>query len=778
MPRFVLLCLLLTAVALAAQPQIISIPCSAVRDAFPASSLRESMSQLDAAGWDVLHYDAHQVIAVDAARPFSTFPSVTILSEYPPRQPLYLMDKIFPERFGLQNEGEILLELDSAFLIRSHLNEHQLRQSFAAKFTPLSLEPMIFPRVKPLAPPSRGYRSDLAQLVSSVSADSVLYKIQSLQDFGTRYAYAGNQLQVAQWVKQQFESYGFANVELQPFVYNNHQQYNVIATLPGTLYPDQYVILGGHHDSIVSTSSGDPYVTAPGADDNASGATAVMEIARVMMANNFQPKASIRFMTFGCEELGLKGSYHDAEIIHNQGLDLRLMINFDMIANNTDDPSQWTVRQIPYDGSLDYTNYALSIMQQYSSLNCFADDEWFNCTRSDSYPYWLKGYNILYFFEKELDSSIYHTIHDTVQNLDVDYCTEVIRSAVACAAIFADLEEIDSIPLANQATAVSPTSFTANWEALPNALDYWLDVYQKDPSDPASGLFFSEYLEGTSYNRALEIFNGTGSTVDLGDYKVEYYSTSAQTPTSTLNLSGTLENGEVYVIAHSSAKQNITQRAHKLVSGGVMAFDGNDQLVLRHNSGEIMDIFGRIGSNPGTYWSSGSIVTRDRTLVRKSSVTGGVTQNPVSGFPTLGTEWDCYLVDTCSNLGLHVYETLNHVDGFENHPVGLATSCEVGGLAPNNIYYYVVSADVGYGVFGSSNEVSVETSLFTPIPSFSMENESLLLKWTPSENAAKYRIEASHNPYGSFSQVLETPDLQMEVDTAQARKFFRVTALP
>ena len=190
MPRFVLLCLLLTAVALAAQPQIISIPCSAVRDAFPASSLRESMSQLDAAGWDVLHYDAHQVIALDAARTFPTFPSITILSEYPPRQPLYLMDKIFPERFGLQNEWEILLELDSAFLIRSHLNEHQLRQSFAAKFTPLSLDPMIFPQAKPLAPPSRGYRSDLAQLVSSVSADSVLYKIQSLQDFGTRYAYA------------------------------------------------------------------------------------------------------------------------------------------------------------------------------------------------------------------------------------------------------------------------------------------------------------------------------------------------------------------------------------------------------------------------------------------------------------------------------------------------------------------------------------------------------------------------------------------------------------
>lgn len=778
MPRFLLICLLLAAVALAAQSQIISIPCSALRENFPAASLRESVRLLDAAGWDILHYDASQIIVVDAGQ-LPSFSGVKSLSEYPPRQTLYLMDKISSERFGLQYEGEILLELDSAFLVRSDLDEHLLRQSFAARFTPLSLEPMCFPQSRPLAAPSHEYRSDVMQLVSSVNADSVLYKIQSLQDFGTRYAYAGNQLQVAQWVKQQFESYGFTDVELQPFVYNNHPQYNVIATLPGTQYPDQYVILGGHHDSIVSTSSGNPYEIAPGADDNASGATAVMEIARVMMANNFQPKASIRFMTFGCEELGLKGSYHDSDIIHNQGLDVRLMINFDMIANNTEDPSQWTVRQIPYDGSLDYTNYAISIIQQYSSLGCFADNDWFNCTRSDSYPYWLKGYNILYFFETELDASKYHTINDTVENLDVAYCTEVIRSAAACAAIFADLQEIDSIPVATEATAVSPSSFIANWEALPNALSYWLDVHQKEASGPASGLFFSEYLEGTGSNRALEIFNGTGSSVNLGDYRVEYYSAAAQTPTATLDLSGILEDGEVYVIAHINAKSNIQQRAHKLVNGGVMAFDGNDQLVLRHkNSGEFLDIFGRIGENPGSYWHAGEIITRDRTLVRKSSVTGGVTHNPASGFPTLGTEWNCYLVDTCSKLGHHVFETFTYVDGFENRDLGLATSCEVNGLNPNNTYYYVLRADLGYGVFGSSNEISVQTQLFSPLASFSQENDKLLLKWSQSEGASKYRIEASHNPYDNFSHLLETTELQMEVDASGNRKFFRVTALP
>jgi len=74
----------------------------------------------------------------------------------------------------------------------------------------------------------------------------------------------------------------------------------------------------------------------------------------------------------------------------------------------------------------------------------------------------------------------------------------------------------------------------------------------------AVDLFFSEYLEGTSYNKAIEIFNGTGSAVDLSDYKVELYTNGSNTANNTLVLSGTLENDDVYVISHPSANADIS----------------------------------------------------------------------------------------------------------------------------------------------------------------------------------------------------------------------------
>ena len=70
------------------------------------------------------------------------------------------------------------------------------------------------------------------------------------------------------------------------------------------------------------------------------------------------------------------------------------------------------------------------------------------------------------------------------------------------------------------------------------------------------GLFFSEYIEGTSYNKAIEIYNGTGVPVDLSLYKIQLYSNGGTTP-SERTLSGTLAHGDVYVIAHGSANAAI-----------------------------------------------------------------------------------------------------------------------------------------------------------------------------------------------------------------------------
>ena len=774
MVKCLLICLLLLATALSAQNAILGVLISNLKAEFPARDLRASVLQLSQAGYSVLHYDASYAIVIAPDRPTPAFPGALVLSEFPPRQHLYLLSEppmAAPAELGAT--GKILLELDSALLFASDLDEEELRARTSCQITQLSLSPIRLTASKPLPPWAGVLRADVAQLVSSVSADSILARIQHLQDFGTRHAYTDTRLPVAQWIQQQFLSFGISDVQLQEFSHNGYPQYNVVATLPGTEFPDQYIIIGGHHDS----TSNDAYNFAPGADDNASGAAAVMEIARVMLLSNHQPKASVRFMTFACEELGLKGSYNDSAIIHTAGMDVRLMMNFDMIGNNEHDPSEWVVRQIPYDGSLAYTDYAVGITEQYTSLDSYADEGWFNCSRSDSYPYWQKGYNIIYFFEEDMDSATYHTVYDVVDSLEIDYCTEVIKGAVACAAIFADLEELSGIPVATPATEICTDSFTANWEAVSGATGYWLDVYQTLNHGPASELFFSEYLEGTGYNKALEIFNGTGSQVDLSDYLIEYFPNSYTYAYQTLYLSGILEDGEVYVIAHPNSNVVIRDRSD-LQSALVTSFDGDDQIALKKlSTGSYVDIFGRIGTDPGSYWGSGILVTQNRTLVRRSTVTGGVTANPASGFPTLYTEWESHPIDSCGNLGTHSMETNAYVPGFEDLSAGLATSSEVYGLSPGENYHYVVRADLGYGTFGDSNVISVSTGLVSPQPFLVKLTNGLVLSWPAVTGASTYRVEAADEPGGEYTLEAETPSLELEITPDRARRFFRVTAI-
>lgn len=170
----------------------------------------------------------------------------------------------------------------------------------------------------------------------------------------------------------------------------------------------------------------------------------------------------------------------------------------------------------------------------------------------------------------------------------------------------------------------------------------------------AADLFFSEYVEGSGNNKYLEIFNGTGLPVDLADYTLYLFGNGFPTATQATALSGTLADGEVFVIRNNLATLGVEA---DLTNNSTMAYSGDDALALSNElKGAYADIFGRIGEDPGTAWTTGSIATVDQTLVRKPSVWQGVTNNPATNFPTLGTEWISYPLDTVSNLGTHVFD--------------------------------------------------------------------------------------------------------------------------
>lgn len=164
----------------------------------------------------------------------------------------------------------------------------------------------------------------------------------------------------------------------------------------------------------------------------------------------------------------------------------------------------------------------------------------------------------------------------------------------------------------------------------------------------ATELFISEYIEGSSNNKVIEIFNGTGSPVTLSNYSVKLYTNGSSSAGSTLLLSlikSTLNHGEVLVISNSQAGPSF--KPIGFYSHGVAGFNGDDAIALLKND-VVIDQFGVIGTDPGSSWNIDGITTVDKTLVRKASVTG-----PNSVWTP--SEWIQYNVDTSSYLGSHVF---------------------------------------------------------------------------------------------------------------------------
>lgn len=274
--------------------------------------------------------------------------------------------------------------------------------------------------------------------------------------------------------------------------------------------------------------------------------------------------------------------------------------------------------------------------------------------------------------------------------------------------------ETPANPVATAATGTGSYTFTANWDAVPGATGYFLDVYEQVLVN-ATDLFISEYVEGSSNNKYIEIYNGTGAAVDLSDYQLIQYNNGSVTPFYIATLSGTLANGASIVYRHPSATVILIGST---LNQNLMGFNGDDAMVLyKISTASNVDIFGRIGEDPGAAWTSGSFTTVNKTLRRKSSVSGGVTVNPSSGFPTLATEWDMFNEDDVTGLGAHTFNAVGQsfLPGYNNASVGNVTSVNLTGLDPLTTYYYRVRSTGGCSTGGNSNTISVNT---TAVPTY------------------------------------------------------------
>ncbi len=166
---------------------------------------------------------------------------------------------------------------------------------------------------------------------------------------------------------------------------------------------------------------------------------------------------------------------------------------------------------------------------------------------------------------------------------------------------------------------------------------------------PASAdLYFSEYIEGSSNNKALEIYNSSSAAVNLSNYKVEMYFNGSNSAGLTIPLTGSIPAQGVFVLAHGSANATILAAANQTNSAGW--YNGDDAVVLK-NGNTIIDSIGQIGVDPGTEWGTGLTSTADNTLRRKTSVTTGDTNASNAFDPSV--EWDGYAQDTFDHLGTY-----------------------------------------------------------------------------------------------------------------------------
>jgi predicted extracellular nuclease len=165
-----------------------------------------------------------------------------------------------------------------------------------------------------------------------------------------------------------------------------------------------------------------------------------------------------------------------------------------------------------------------------------------------------------------------------------------------------------------------------------------------------SGVYISEYIEGSSNNKAIEIFNGTGAPLNISNYQIRMYFNGNPVSTLNITLAGTVAPGDVYVLAHSSASPLIQAQADQFNGAGW--FNGDDAVALYHSpSASLVDVIGQIGFDPGSQWGAGLESTADNTLRRKFTVSAGDPNGADPFNPAI--EWDGFATDDFTGLGFH-----------------------------------------------------------------------------------------------------------------------------
>ncbi|MDP6853854.1 MAG: lamin tail domain-containing protein, partial [Candidatus Marinimicrobia bacterium] len=176
----------------------------------------------------------------------------------------------------------------------------------------------------------------------------------------------------------------------------------------------------------------------------------------------------------------------------------------------------------------------------------------------------------------------------------------------------------------------------------------------------SQNLFFSEYVEGSSNNKYLEIFNGGSESISLADFQLINCSNGCTSweRTHSFTENTNLVTHAVWVVCSTGSDPAILSECDQTIANNSI-FNGDDAWALQQiSTNNILDIIGVIGDDPGSGWEVAGIsnATKDHTLIRKEGVESGVGENwsEAAGTNTDDSQWTVKDKDDFSGIGSHV----------------------------------------------------------------------------------------------------------------------------
>ncbi|MDQ0064800.1 M28 family peptidase [Chryseobacterium lathyri] len=269
--------------------------------------------------------------------------------------------------------------------------------------------------------------------VDKISQANITANLQSFGDLGIKATGTLENTNALNWLKTKYQSYGYdvSQITEDSFTYNGNTSKNLIVTKTGTVYPNIYVIICGHYDT----------VAGPGVSDNGSGTSIMLEAARIL--KDVPTEYSVKFIHFSGEEQNLLGSTHYVNNVVFQNnvrqLNLKVVFNIDQVGGKLGNVNNNIKCESDQSGQTGNNAASLAMTQQlaacttlYSPLQTTMS----NAYSSDYMPFENKGDIITGFYET-IRSYNEHTPNDTFANVDPVYVFNVGKAALGALQHFA-----------------------------------------------------------------------------------------------------------------------------------------------------------------------------------------------------------------------------------------------------------------------------------------------------------------------------------------------------